>query len=160
MIRNRRGSSFVELLISGAIVLAAFVGTMSFVVNVKNKTQLMLSKRSRSVQLQKVAQMILADPKLFKVNFDPSETATCQALETDSLALGWDDTRIANVEDCIGCKGRLGYVIQPFPLLSVRGVYIVTIRVTHPKITAGSIAMCNGIAIQGAEQLQMIVSLR
>jgi hypothetical protein len=103
--------------------------------------------------------MILADPKLFKVNFNPDEKAACDALQAD-LPLAWDNNSIYDLADCPECKGRLGYVIQPYPIQSIRGVYLVTIRVSHPKLTENSVAICNGVATQGSEQLQLIVSLR
>lgn len=160
MIKNQRGNSLIEILIACAIVLIAFTSTMAFVLSIKKDTQKLLTSRSRSVQLQKIVQLLLADPKLFKVNFNPTEAATCAALKTADLPLGWNDNSINEVADCKGCQGRLGFVIQPFPLQTIRGVYLVTIHVTHPTITKGSMTICNGETLTGVEQLQMIVSLR
>lgn len=160
MILNKKGSSILEMLAAVVIVVIAFTATMSFVLSVKKNTQTLLSSRSRSIQLQKIAQLILADPKLFKVNFNPSEAAACEDLATSNLPLAWDDNKIDDIANCEGCLGRLGFVIQPFPVQSIRGVYLVTIRVAHPKLTTNASASCNGEIIEGVEQLQMIVSLR
>lgn len=160
MISNKRGSTLIEVIVAAVIVVIAFVSTMTFVLNVKKNTQTLLSSRSRSLQLQKIAQLILADPKLFKVNFNSSEAAACEDLKKENLPLAWDDNKIDDIANCVGCLGRMGYVIQPFPVQTVRGVYLVTIRVSHPKLTENSYASCNGELIKGAEQLQMIVSLR
>lgn len=160
IIKNQNGNSIVEVLVASVILLTAFLGMLSYVVGLKNSTQKMLTSRSRMVQIQKVVDLILSDPKLFKVNFDITEAATCAALENSSLPMAWDDKGIYEISDCPGCRGRMGYVIQPFPLQSARGVYMVTIRVTHPTLTMGKVANCNSAVIENTEQMQMIVSLR
>lgn len=160
MIRQRRGNSIIELLVAMAIVVIAFTAMTGYVIGLKKQTQKILLSRSRSTQLQKVVQMIMTDPKLFKVNFDRSEKATCAALENSTLPLGWDGNSLADIVQCPGCLGRMGYVIQPFPLAAVRGVYLVTIRMTHPTQTLGVTTFCNGVAINNTDQIQMIVSLR
>jgi prepilin-type N-terminal cleavage/methylation domain-containing protein len=160
MIKNQRGNSLIEIIVAIAIVLIAFTATMSFVLNIKKDTQKLLTSRSRSIQLQKIVQLLIADPKLFKVNFNISEAARCAALKTEDLPLGWNDNSINEVDKCVGCQGRLGYVIQPFPLATIRGVYLVTIHLTHPKLTKESIAICNGETLAGVQEIQMIVSLR
>jgi prepilin-type N-terminal cleavage/methylation domain-containing protein len=160
MIKNQRGNSLLEIIVAIAIVLIAFSATMSFVLQIKKDTQRLLTSRSHSIQLQKVVQLLLADPKLFKVNFNATEPARCEALKTANLPLGWNDNSIDEVADCVGCQGRLGYIIQPFPLATIRGVYLVTIHITHPKLTKESITICGGETLTGVEQIQMIVSLR
>ncbi len=157
---NQKGMSLVELLLASTIVLVSFGATFSFVLGVKKKTENLLNSRSRSVQIQKLAQNILADPKLFRVNFDPSEAEACRALADGDLPLVWDNINVYDKEDCPGCQGKLGFVVQPFPLPSIRGVYLVTIRVSHPTLTKDSSAVCNGVTVTGVEQLQMIVGLR
>lgn len=160
IIQQQKGNSMIEILIASAIVIIVFSSTLTYVVHIKKNTQQVISSRSRSVQIQKIVQMIMSDPKLFKVNFDASEVATCTALKNEDLPLAWDDHNIYELADCPGCKGRLGYVIQPFPLQSIRGVYVVTIRITHPKLTTNFSTVCNNEKIPDTEQIQMIVSLK
>lgn len=159
-INNQLGNSIVEVLVAISVALIALTACTGYVLQIKNKSQRLLSLRSQSTQTQKIVQLILSDPKLFKVNFDPSEAAKCAALGDLDLPLVWDNTNTYAAADCPGCKGRLGYVIQPFPLLSIRGVYLVTIRMSHPVLTAQSSTVCNSVTIPGSKDLQMIVSLR
>lgn len=160
MLKQQNGNSIIEILAASAIVIFALTASTSYILQLKTRTQRLLSSRSQSIQIEKAVQLILSDPKLLKVNFDSSEAATCEALNNSDLPLAWDNNNTYTLADCPGCKGRLGYVIQPFPLQSIRGVYLVTIRLTHPQLTAGLSTTCNGVTISGTEQLQMIVSLR
>ncbi len=53
-------------------------------------------------------------------------------LDPKNLQFVWDEGRIARPQDCPACKGRLGFIIQP--LTGFRGLYLVTLRVTHPTL--------------------------
>ena len=160
MIRNRRGNTLVELLVASVIVIIAITALTGYVVNLKKHTQRIFTSRSRSVQIQKVVQMLLADPKLFKVNFDASLSSTCTVLDNATLPLAWDNNNVADLKNCKGCPGRLGYTIQPFPDSSRRGIYVVTIRITHPTLTLGKSVTCGATEIKNSDQIQMIVGLR
>lgn len=157
---NQKGMTLVEVLVAAAIVVIAFVGVTSFVLAVKGKTHSLLISRSSSIQTQRLVQMLMSDPKLFRVNFDPSESSTCEVLRTSELPLAWDSENIYAVDECPTCAGRIGYTIQPFPIPIFRGLYVVTFRIGHPEITKGMSVMCDGAAIPDVSEIQMIVSLR
>lgn len=157
---NQVGSSLIEVMVAIGLLGIVMSSTSYMVLHLKKRAQTVLIKRSGAIQFQNLANSILSDPKLFKVNFDPSEAAMCQTLGATNLPLRWDKSTIYDAVDCGSCQGKLGYVIQPFPLNTMRGVYLVTFRVYHPEETALSTAVCNGVTIPGVRQYQMIVGLK
>lgn len=156
---NQRGASLIEVIVAFGILAIVTSSTSFMVLQLKKRVQQVITKRSSSIQFENLANAILANPKLFKVNFDPSEAAMCASLAT-ALPLAWDKTAVYDVANCSWCKGRIGYVIQPLPISTIRGVYLATFRVYHPEDTQNSTATCNSVSIAGVRQFQMIVGLK
>ncbi len=157
---NQSGMSIVEVLFASFALMIVFLAAMSFAVDIKKRTINISSKRSYVSEYEKIANLIISDPKLFKVSFDPSETTRCNLLDVAKLPIAWDQKDVYELEDCPNCPGRIGYVIQPYDIPTLRGVYKVTFRLTHTTLTQGLSAECNGAIIPNAQQIELIVGLR
>ncbi len=157
---NNSGMSIIEVLLASAAVLIVFLAAMSFALDIKKKSTLISSKRSYSKEYEKIANLIISDPKLFKISFDPSEKTKCILLDQAKLPIAWDHKNIYELQDCPGCPGRVGFVIQPYDVPTFRGVYKVTFRMSHTTLTKGQTALCDGVQIPDAQQIELIVGLR
>lgn len=108
-----------------------FVGSTSFLSS-RNKQieELMIMERHvnnlyENIQGNIDIYQITYNPDEFLANSDPSKI-------NDYLPLAWDLKILTDKNSCSDCPGRMGYVIVP--LDSYRGLYKLTIRVTHPKV--------------------------
>ncbi|MBX7232179.1 MAG: type II secretion system GspH family protein [Bdellovibrionales bacterium] len=158
--KARSGMTMIELVVAIGLLTLVLSGSSILVLQSKRVVQSVTIKRSSSLQLNSLASSILSNPKLFKVHFDSRESYACSELATARLPLAWDKNTVYNLADCDWCKGRIGYVIQPFPIPTLRGVYLATFRVYHPEETAQSSATCDSVVIPGVEQFQMIIGLK
>jgi hypothetical protein len=69
----------------------------------------------------------------FQITYDATPTQKEASLKVENLPVAWSLDLTAPVVDCLKCPGRLGYTIQPFD--GMRGLYLVTVRVTHTDWT-------------------------
>lgn len=69
----------------------------------------------------------------YQIDFGDAESID-KKLMVDRLPMVWSKSEITTPDRCdeIQCLGKLGFVIQP--LDSVQGMYMVTVRVTNPRI--------------------------
>jgi prepilin-type N-terminal cleavage/methylation domain-containing protein len=134
MIKYNRGFSFVEVTVAAAILsmaIVAFMGSTNF-----------FNKRTKDSQesilisnyVGGIYNSIQSNLDLYQVTYDSKDfydTTSPEKLQ-EKLPLGWDSTQISKKETCSGCVGRMGYIIEP--ISGYRGLYKLTVRVTHPKI--------------------------
>lgn len=126
--KNNRGQTIVESLVGFALISvvgSAFVGGMVALRNTTKDTVIMSSSEK---QISDIAENIKAGVENYQVNFDYSESAGA-ILDVNNLPMAWDNGRIAPREACKDCAGTYGYTIQPYE--SFRGLYKVTLRMTH-----------------------------
>ncbi len=64
-------------------------------------------------------------------NMDGNIEAINAALDVKKLPMAWDVGVIASAKECPQCKGRYGFVIQPYE--SFPGLYLVTLRLTNTE---------------------------
>jgi prepilin-type N-terminal cleavage/methylation domain-containing protein len=131
---NKKGFTLVEVMIAAGIlggILYWFSGGTSFL-STRNKQleELMIMERHvnslyENIQSNIDVYQITYDPKEFNSNTDPTNL-------NKYLPLAWDMKILTNVNNCMQCPGRMGYVIVP--LDGYRGLYKLTIRATHPKV--------------------------
>lgn len=157
---NQSGVSIIEVLFASAALMIVFLAALSFANDIKKRSVLISSKRSYVGEYEKIANLIVSDPKLFKISFDPSEKSKCELLDQANLPIAWDHKNVYEVADCPDCPGRVGYIIQPYDTPTFRGVYKVTFRMTHTTLTKGQTAVCDGAEIPDSQQIELIVGLR
>ena len=132
--KNQKGFSLVEVLVASGVMgaLIYVFGSGSAFLSSKNKNleELMLMERHvnslyENIQSNIDVYQITYDPTNFNNNADPTKIAKY-------LPIAWDMKKLTTVSSCKSCPGRMGFIIVP--LQGYRGLYKLTIRVTHPKI--------------------------
>ena len=159
-IKNQSGMTLVEVLFSTVALSIVFLAAIEFAANIRKQTVAASSQRSYFNEYQKIANLVMSDPKLFKITFNPTEAKRCSLLKSGQLPLAWDSKNVYPVDDCTACAGRIGYVIQPYDIPTLRGVYKVTFRITHTTLTKGKKVTCDGQIIEDSDQFETIVGLR
>ncbi len=134
-LKNNRGQTIVESLVGLgllAIVGFAFTGGM---VALRNTTKGSVVLSSTERQINDIAENIKAGVENYQVNFDYASGPNT-ALNVATLPMAWDNGIIVPRAQCPNCAGTYGFVIQP--LEQFRGLYRVTLRMTHKSwIQAG-----------------------
>ncbi len=131
---NHRGATVVELIVSSVIVFVGMAAFTSFYINsLKLTKNIQLSGTSNKV-VSRILENIRNVTHQSQINFDYSQSAS-KYLDVSSLPMAWDSGSVGTPAKCPECKGRYGYTIQPYE--NYRGLYLVTIRMTHPSWGTG-----------------------
>lgn len=129
-----KGFSFVELMVAVSIFgtfVVIYIGiTKNFYLNNKN----VLETTVVNNYVNGIYNNIQSNIELYQVSYDSTSfiNMTSAAALKQNLPLAWDSQKLSSVSSCPACPGRMGFIIAPIP--SYRGLYKLTIRVTHPKI--------------------------
>lgn len=131
---NNKGQTIIEALVGFAMIVIvgfAFTGGM---VALRNTTRDTVMMSSTDKQVSDIAENIKAGVENYQVNFDYSDEGAEVALALDNLPMAWDNGINKPRKECPDCAGTYGYIIQPFE--SFRGLYRVTLRMTHKSWAA------------------------
>jgi type II secretory pathway pseudopilin PulG len=132
-IQSNRGQTIVEALVGFAligIVGMAFVGGL---VSLRNTTKNTMVMSSSEKQISDIAENIKSGVENYQINFN-YDASIGETLEVAKLPMAWDNGIIAQRSECQECAGTFGYTIQPYE--SFRGLYKVTLRMTHTSWAA------------------------
>lgn len=130
-LNGQRGFSVIESLV--AMGLLVFVGFtfISGLMAMKQMSQASFVGTSSEREVNEVVENVRAGLQNYQVNFNRGEDARRVALEDVPLKMAWDVGIQTPVENCKGCGGRYGFVIQPFEGTGLQGLYLVTLRMTY-----------------------------
>lgn len=133
--QNNKGQTIVEALVGlGLIAIVGFSLTGGMVaLRNSSKSAVVLSSTER--QVNDIAENIKAGVENYQINFNYNSTPDT-LLDPDHLPMAWDSGIVAAAADCPNCAGKFGYVIQP--LEQFRGLYQVTLRMTHKSWIANN----------------------
>lgn len=126
--QNQKGQTIVEALIGLGLISMVGLTFVGGMVSLRNTTKNTLVMSSTDKQVNDIAENIKSGVENYQVNFN-SEKSVSEILNPDSLPMAWDNGKVALRSECKTCAGTYGYVIQPYP--EYRGLYKVTLRVTH-----------------------------
>lgn len=128
------GFTILEVLITLGLLGIVFVGVQSAVNQYLDQSQQAKSSTSNDQIVESVLKRVIADVNQFQVDFGVVNTTPVNGKCTNSepLPVAWDVEVYTAEKNCPRCPGRLGYWVQP--LENYRGLYKVTVRVTHTKI--------------------------
>lgn len=129
-LKNQGGSAILEGLIGAAMaIIIIFVSISS--VNQINKLAMKVSVGDTSnKQVAEIAESIRTNLKSYQVDYNFYSAINIEAaLNPDTLPMAWDTKTNSLVLDCTNCRGRYGFIIQPYE--KFRGLYMVTLRVKH-----------------------------
>lgn len=125
---NKKGFTLIEGLVTMgllSVMTLVFIGGVHSLKNAFKSTQLI---SSTDKQVQDIAENIKAGLENYQINFDFDSDANSQ-LDISNLPMAWDEKKVGSRADCPNCAGSYGYYIQP--LEEFRGLYRVTLRMTH-----------------------------
>lgn len=146
VLRSQRGFSIIETLVAVAVSLIVMSGLLVGAFYIRKMSSSVQVRSTEEKQIAQVIENIRSSVENYQVTYDASETAREAALQIKNLPMAWSSDVITTVAACKDCPGRFGFVIQPFE--GMRGLYIVTLRLTHREWT------------EGAKDYQFVVSVR
>ena len=138
---SEKGFSILEVIIAIALLAGAATAVLKGFDSLnflKKKSEQSSSIESiLSSQLDEIRANIASE----KIDFKSEDFLSLSDVNDvkNSLVLRWNKNGIYQPVDCPECKGRLGYVIVPYRIgtLLFRGLFLVTIRVTHDDLLTG-----------------------
>ncbi|WP_374033230.1 hypothetical protein ACES2I_10430 [Bdellovibrio bacteriovorus] len=128
VIRNQKGQTIVEAIVGFGLITMVGLTFVGGMVSLRNTTKNTLLLSSTDKQVNDIAENIKSGVENYQINYD-SDRSVSELLNPDTLPMAWDNGKVALRKDCSTCAGTYGYVIQPYP--EFRGLYKVTLRVTH-----------------------------
>lgn len=132
-IRNENGQTIVEAIVGlGLITIVGFAFTGGMV-SLRNATKSSVTLSATERQISDIAENIKSGVENYQVNYNydhPGSLANVNnVLDPKTLPMAWDANMVTTRDQCSDCAGTYGYVIQP--LEEYRGLYQVTLRMTH-----------------------------
>lgn len=126
---NSKGQGIVESLVALGMITVIGMTFAGGMVQLHKTSHASLLGSATDRQIADIAENIKAGVQDYQVNFDsdPAQIDTYLALE--NLPMVWDVGRVAAKGQCDACGGTYGYIIQPYE--NYRGLYLVTLRMTH-----------------------------
>lgn len=135
LLKNQRGVTLLEIMFAMGILALGTYLTIEGVDQLSESTRSTKNISSTERQIAMIVDNIRTSLGQYQINYDPSSATKQEALELDSLPMEWDPgvERLA-IPECLADKkkclgGRYGFVVQP--LEEPRGLYTVTLRMTH-----------------------------
>ncbi len=131
---NNRGFTILETLIALGLLSIVFVGVQSAMNHYLDQTQQAKSSSSNDQIVDSVLKKVVADVNQFQIDFGIVNTTPLNGKCTNAepLPVAWDIDVYTTAKSCPNCPGKLGYWVQP--LDGYRGLYKVTVRLTHTKL--------------------------
>jgi type II secretory pathway pseudopilin PulG len=136
---DQKGFTFIETLVGFAILGAATYAIMTGLDQIEQNK----NKTDKNVSLENLISSVVEASRsniiMEKVDFQANETfllnTTYQAVK-DSLKMCWVNDGLIPIDQGMNCQARLGYVVTPLKTgnLEQRGLYQVTIRITHDEL--------------------------
>lgn len=136
LLKSQQGFGLIEVLVSMALLGVGIYTIMEGLDYIDRQKSHSNKEVAFEAMLSSVVESVRSNIILEKVDFQASEkwlnNTTPEAVK-NSLKLCWMNEGIAPLETMPDCQGRLGYVVTPSKTgnLELRGLYQVTIRVTH-----------------------------
>lgn len=132
-LNSQRGYTFIEILLSMGLLSIVTFSFMGGIVSLKGNTRESMVLSSSERQVDDIAENIKASVENYQVNFD-YKNGKSNSLNLESLPMAWDVGVLSTKVECPDCAGTYGYVIQPME--QFRGLYQVTLRMTHKSWAA------------------------
>lgn len=141
LIRSQKGLGMVEVLMGFALAgVGAFI-ILNAVDFLGEKKAIVDKSATMENLMTGLMESVRSNIAMEKVDFQSEDFlnhTTYEAVE-NSLKLCWVNDGIIPVEEYPGCPGKLGYVVAPMKAgnMEFRGLYKVTVRLTHKELFPG-----------------------
>lgn len=139
ILKSTLGFGFVEILVSFALLGVASYAIFTGIDYITSSKSAVDQSVSLGNMIMSVVESVRANIIFEKIDFQAEQTflnnTTYQAVK-DSLKMRFTKDGILSEADCPNCAGRIGYVVTPYKVgnLEMRGLYKVTIRMTHDEL--------------------------
>ena len=137
MILNKKGFSIIESLIALSLLSIVMLISYSSIDQVKKLANNVTSSENSEKQALQIIENVRSNMNTFKATYEYySDESAEKLLEDSKLSMAWDKNIHTTTEKCPDCKGRYGYVLQPYE--KYRGLFVLTLKVTHQSWGANS----------------------
>ncbi len=130
MIFNQKGVTIIESLIALALLTIVMLISYSSIQQVKKISAHVSTSESSEKQVLQIIENVRSNMNTFKANYEYyTDEKAEELLAEDKLAMAWDKNMLTTVKNCQDCKGRYGFVLQPYE--KYRGLFVLTLKITH-----------------------------
>lgn len=133
--RNENGSILIDILLAMSVIGVVAYTSASGLSQIELAMNSISTKQSLGTEVNELVESIRNNLESYQINYNfiPDGTSVYKNAELDlqNLPMAWDSGIQAPIDQCTTCRGRFGYSIQPYERF--RGLYIVTIAVTHTE---------------------------
>lgn len=133
---NNKGLTIIESLLGLAMITIVGSFFISGMLGMKKVAKDSGTKNSLYKQINDVIENIRPNVRMYQINYATSDEERDKALQVDKLPMAWGNGTLSTAEQCPGCPGRYGYVIQAYP--NMKGLYLVTVRMSHKDWATGA----------------------
>lgn len=128
-----KGFTVIECLVALAIISVIGILFASAMDGFRRINRESLSMSSADREINEILENVRSSVESHQVMFDSSSESRERILDPKNLPMAWDVGLHGTAEQCPGCGGRHGYVIQPFVGGGMSGLYLITLRMTYRK---------------------------
>ncbi len=130
MIFNQKGVTIIESLVALALLTIIMLISYSSIQQVKKISAQVSTAESSEKQVLQIIENVRSNMNTFKANYEYyTDEKAEELLAENKLAMAWDKNILTTVDKCLDCKGRYGYVLQPYE--KYRGLFVLTLKITH-----------------------------
>jgi type II secretory pathway pseudopilin PulG len=133
-LHNQKGVTLLEVMFALGILIVGTYLTVKGVDSLQDATRATKNMSSTERQISMIVDNIRTSLGMYQINYSYAASAKEDALAIAKLPMEWDPgverpltDDCKNHQKCLG--GRYGFVIQPVE--QARGLYTITLRMTH-----------------------------
>ena len=167
MRKNQKGFTILEITIALGLLVFGSLTIGKIYVDIRKQVNNAAVRFGKKLQVRNIAVSIASNLPNYQINYagQGTQSSACSYLAAGAgMPLRWNRSEVVSFSECNGnsahpCpEGQAGYIIEPFPNSSMRGLYLVTVRMYHPELTKGQTGVfCNGA---DSEEYQFVLGLR
>lgn len=137
MTHNQKGFTIIESLVALALLAIVMGISFSSIQQVRNLSSQVSTSESSEKQVLQIIENVRSNMNTFKATYEYyTDEKSEELLAQNKLSMAWDKNILTTVANCQSCKGRYGYVLQPYE--KYRGLFILTLKITHENWGANS----------------------
>ena len=131
--KNEKGNVLIDSLVAIGIIAIVAYTSISGITQIERLMASIDTKQVLGSEVNELIESIRNNLESYKLDYrfvpDGTSVYANTTLDTTNLPMAWDAGFQAPVAQCATCRGRYGFVIQPYE--KFRGLFLVTIAVTH-----------------------------
>lgn len=136
ILKSEAGVTLLEIMLALGILMLGSYLTIEGINQMESISRDTRNLSTTERQISMIVENIRTGLGTYQITFDPSKDVLKKMLDLKTLPMAWSNGVVIAVEECSITKtcppGRYGYVVQPMQGQS-KGLYIVTLRMTHPE---------------------------